>query len=165
MEAAEPLSLAGYLKECGLHEQDIERIIQTLARFPEDVAGQRPWNEREESRLAESMRAFGGAHPPHQNEKEAPMSTGPMTLRSTPTANADLSQTRGQVSREPEENSMGVGAGGANVTPGNYVISVSGEKQPQGLRYCGGGHRVPGVDYLNFVNCGPALSSTREYDD
>ena len=164
-EASELRSLAGYLKERGVHELDIERIIKTLAHFPEDVAGQHSWSEWEESMLAENRRIFGGVYPSQQSENEAPMSTSPMTLRSDPSANADLSQTRGQASREPEKASMEAETGGTNVASGNYVISVSGKKQLRRLHYCGGCHRVPGVDYLDFVNCGATLPSTHEYDD
>ena len=164
-EASELRSLAGYLKERGVHELDIERIIKTLAHFPEDVAGQRSWNEWEESMLAESRRISGGSPSSHQIETMAPMSAGPMTPSTCPAANAALSQTRERTHEVLEEISVDVETGAPSIAPGDYVISISGKKQLRRLHYYGGCHRVPGVDYLDFENCGSDLPSKCEYDD
>ena len=145
----------------GVNPLEAERVAETFVTFP--VGGERlmTWEQRESALIAQKRGSLCGSSKhtvADERKSEGPRSSGPdeTKVAQTGVIVTEPHEADHEPAEWPEKDTAPVKG---------YVVSVSGKRKVRRLHYVGRCHRVPGVDFLDYVLCGEEQPLDTSYDD
>ena len=160
-ESPDLKALEEFLLKRGVEPLEAQRVKEALVTFPVDGERLLTWGQRESALLAKKrVREI-----PESSKTDAvdEQMSGPKATSIIETNSAE------KVVVVPEPNEAGDGPiewkRGESTSIKGYVTSVSGKRKLGRLHFVGLCHRVPGVDYLDFVGHGEVQPQDSLYDD